>query len=354
MSNNIKVLDEREIYFGITDGVFELYDQKDALIGERPLPIPVHANMSIDEIYQVANDCGYNVSDMISDIIGEAVMENRTYDVWLQQDSMIFYSPSAAQFVAEPYEGIFFNLEREFVANLQSDIALESEDSTGDFTDDKDESDVEVSEKLDILKDETVSDEENPLDDEELIEKDPEPNLDFSEKRDAPSFEDAYAERFKQELEQTPQETNAFAKGFEDAIDVDVVEVSKDMTDEPFVEDMHEQSEASTQEPTQDLNPAPVHDPVVSTSASNVSPSPTQAWKEAYTSVLRDNRTVDGVNIKELRDKVVEIVLQRGEDVLTLNETEILLELMEMSPVIIDGKTVVKAGLYQAYLLLKD
>ena len=108
ITSKIKFLDENRLSFKIENGMLCVLDQNEKVIGERPLPIPIDAdNMEVEEIYQKAEDCGYNIDDMISEIIQTSVIENKEYDVWLSQDLFIFFSPTKSEWVSEPCEGVF-------------------------------------------------------------------------------------------------------------------------------------------------------------------------------------------------------------------------------------------------------
>jgi hypothetical protein len=120
MQNKIKFLDESSISFKIENSMLEVYDQYDELIGSQPLPIPYEENMSGDEIYQKAQDCGYDIDDMISDIVKKAIEDTRQYDFWLSDDVVIFYSPSKQCCTSEPYDGVFAKLREIYMAEKKN------------------------------------------------------------------------------------------------------------------------------------------------------------------------------------------------------------------------------------------
>ena len=150
-----RVLDERAISFKISDGLLEVYDQKDYLIGDRPLPIPVEQGMSVDEIYNIATQCNYDLDEMIGSILQEAVMENREYDIWLSHEEIIFFSPSTQKWVLEPYDGIFAWLESILVEEETEEVEIsvkEEETEPVDTTEEVSEEETEDKEKLILLK----------------------------------------------------------------------------------------------------------------------------------------------------------------------------------------------------------
>lgn len=327
MLKDIKVLDEREIYFSVAGGQLEVYDQKDRLVGERPLPIVVSDQMSVEEIYRVAEHANYDVPTMISDILNEAVMDNRIYDILLQQDSMIFFSPSANQFVSEPYEGIFQTLEKALTS--LSDSEIEAKPSVEEVP--------PVQEELDIFVEDIPSSMEDALQDENI--PTPEPEIHPHPK----SFEEKSKTTVNEYVHDIPEDEPTYPTRFEDAIDAELVEDNVS-------------SESSRLEDPKDVpQPSVPHlngstEETVNTQTTN----PVHEWKEAFNLVLRDSRVVDGTSIKELRDKVVEIVLSKDVELTQLDERELLLELMDTVPLVFDGKLAVKAGLYQAKLMTMD
>ena len=167
LNNNPRVLDERAISFKIVNGLLEVYDQKDFLVGDSPLPVPVEEGMSVDQIYAVANQCGYNIDEMIGAILQEAVMDNREYELWLSHEEVIFFSPSTQKWVSEPYEGIFTWMGEYFANEEESnEITEETEEVTEDISEDE-----EIPEEEETLEDEEVPEEGETLEDEEAIEE---------------------------------------------------------------------------------------------------------------------------------------------------------------------------------------
>jgi len=166
-----RVLDERAISFKISDGLLEVYDQKDYLIGDRPLPIPVEQGMSVDEIYNIATQCNYDLDEMIGSILQEAVMENREYDIWLSHEEIIFFSPSTQKWVLEPYDGIFAWLESILVEEETEEVEIsvkEEETEPVDTTEEVSEEETEDKEETDTVEGVEASTEKVA----EVIEKD--------------------------------------------------------------------------------------------------------------------------------------------------------------------------------------
>lgn len=153
-----RVLDERAISFKISDGLLEVFDQKDFLIGDRPLPIPVEPSMTVDEIYNVATQCNYDIDEMIGSIIQEAVIENEEYDIWLSHEEIIFFSPSTQKWVSEPYDGIFAWLEAILVAEEEPKVE-EAEEEVEEVEEIVEEEPEEV-EEIEEEQEETSEDEE--------------------------------------------------------------------------------------------------------------------------------------------------------------------------------------------------
>ena len=170
-----RVLDERAISFKISEGLLEVYDQKDYLIGDRPLPIPVEQGMSVDEIYNIATQCNYDLDEMIGSILQEAVMENREYDIWLSYEEIIFFSPSTQKWVLEPYDGIFAWLESILVEEETEEVETSVKEEETEPVDTTEEVLEEVSEEETEDKEETDTVEEVEASTEkvaEVIEKD--------------------------------------------------------------------------------------------------------------------------------------------------------------------------------------
>jgi len=166
-----RVLDERAISFKISEGLLEVYDQKDYLIGDRPLPIPVEQSISVDEIYNIATQCNYDIDEMIGSILQEAVMENREYDIWLSHEEIIFFSPSTQKWVSEPYDGIFAWLESILVEEETEEVETsvkEEETEPVDTTEEVSEEETEDKEETDTVEEVEASTEKVA----EVIEKD--------------------------------------------------------------------------------------------------------------------------------------------------------------------------------------
>lgn len=252
-----RVLDERAISFKISEGLLEVYDQKDYLIGDRPLPIPVEQGMSVDEIYNVATQCNYDIDEMIGSILQEAVMENREYDIWLSHEEIIFFSPSTQKWVSEPYDGIFAWLES---------ILVEEETE-----------EVETSVK---------------------------------------------------EEETEPVDTTE--------------EVSEEETEDKEETDTVEEVEASTEK-------------VAEVIEKDEKTEKLEVWKSAYDAVINSNEEISGVTMKHLMDTATIIIIKdltlRKKDIFEIDERDILFKLVTQEKVIFNGIDVLRAALYNAYLL---
>lgn len=117
----VRVLDQINIYFKLNEELhkLEVYDQKDRLIGDSPLPIPVTKEMDVEQIYEVASECGYNISLMIEEICSDAVYNKNAYDLWFCENTVIFYSPTSEAWVEEKIEGIFSWLKTYFTEEIE-------------------------------------------------------------------------------------------------------------------------------------------------------------------------------------------------------------------------------------------
>lgn len=185
ITSKIKFLDESRLSFKIENGMLCVLDQNEKVIGERPLPIPIDAdNMDVEEIYQKAEDCGYNIDDMISEIIQVSVIENKEYDLWLSQDLVIFFSPTKKEWVSEPCEGVFGIIKDMYEEEMKEiemgadepetenlDCPIEDNDSTlvpkrdPNFEyGDEDEEDEEVDSEVSSMFEDLSSEEESFID----------------------------------------------------------------------------------------------------------------------------------------------------------------------------------------------
>lgn len=337
MLENIKVLDERNISFKILDGTLEVYDQNDYLVGERPLPIPVEENMDVDTIYSVAESCGYNIGEMIEGIISEAVMESRTYDIWLTDENMIFYSPSAGQFVAEPYIGLFSVLGTYFSEDHSNELEYEETDSEEEEYTEYEEVDSE--EGYDYTEETTETENEELY--EEVESHDETPAIEEED------FDNAYSKRFSQHHEEeTFEVTEDEEVYYNNEDEVEETEEFVEMEVEAVIDEEETVPTENIAENTRVTQPAPAQ--------MKEHEDKLREWKQSYITILRDNRIVDGVSIKEIRDRVVELIIQHNKSVFEVSEKEVLFELIDSCPVMIDTKTVLQAGFYQAYLLERD
>lgn len=466
---NVRVLDERSLSFQVASGFLEVYDQKDQLVGERPLPVQVETEMSVEEIYEIANNNGYNIDEIIGAIVEESVFDNREYDVWLSYDHMLFYSPSAQSWVKEPYEGVFAKMAEELVAEDMQETTseqseamdvveetveeletveeetteedfpeyieseeeeeleeveddnysesvdfskLDDEEEEDNFEDLEDIPELEDVEPLDDLdtfeepedfileedKDEdiTLEDEDSELEEEgnsEIVFDEDEteditleednsnediPSVDSVEEEeeilfeeendtleeDTDTLEDDIVVDFKFEDENTEEESLETTSDEEltnisnENVDreEDYTFVSDDTPDSSYeLEDDFEELEDNGNLLTlEDDNEEDYKEEVVTHTLSVDQEIKVEQWVEAYKKVLFEDKIIDNISLKHLRDKVSVLVLDKSTDVFEVDEKEVLFDLMSQTPIAFDVMSVLHAGFYQAYLLSKE
>lgn len=325
MLDNMRVLDETNISIKVYDGLLEVFDQHDKLVGEAKLPIPVDENMDIERIYSVAVEYGYDIGQMITGIIGEAVQVEKSYDVWLTEESMIFYSPSAGEFVAEPYIGLFAALGQYFQdRDDNGQDGAEDEDMQPEVEDQNEEDTYEPTEE--------PSDEGayEPFDSDDAN-SEPEENPEESEE---PSYEALEAD-FTEPEEEPEQEPEEGLSG-EIVYEAQPKEEPEEAVLPETVEETQEEAVAA---------PAELSDAQRTMIAD---------WKKAYISTLRENREESGTKLSDLRDAVLNIILTDYADVFEASESEVLFKLLDTAKHVFEAKTALHAGMYQAYLISKD
>lgn len=325
MLDKIRVLDETNISFKAYDGILEVYDQSDNLVGETALPIPIDENMDIENIYAIAADYGYNIGEMITGILSDAVMVEKIYDVWLTEENMIFYSPSAGQFIAEPYIGLFGALGTYFQSEEELEEELEEYKNEEETDEEDDQEEVSYFNREDTVEDDSEEDtEEDGQTD--FVEGDFQ-ELDENEIEEETTYE-TLEEETTEHNEEVSYETN----------DNTIVEVEEVHKEEPIVEEGT-------------VEPEPV---VIVQNVNEKHKEQLKQWKDAYLVTVTDKREQNGVTLSNLRDKVLGIVLENKQSVFEASESEILFKLLDSSTHVFEAKTALQSGLYLAYLIEKD
>lgn len=319
MLDKIRVLDETNISFKAYDGILEVYDQNDNLVGETALPIPIDENMDIENIYAIAADYGYNIGEMITGILSDAVMVEKIYDVWLTEENMIFYSPSAGQFIAEPYIGLFGALGTYFQSEEEHE-----EYENEEVVEEDDQEEVSYFNREDTVEEDSEEDTEE-YEQADFVEGEFQ-ELNEEETEEETTYETLEEETTNVHNEEVTYETN-------DNASVEVEEVHKE---EPIVEE-------ETVEPV-----------VVVQNVSEKHKEQLKQWKDAYLVTVTDKREQNGVTLSNLRDKVLGIVLENKQSVFEASESEILFKLLDSSTHVFEAKTALQSGLYLAYLIEKD
>lgn len=331
---NIRVLDERNITLNIIDGVLEVYDQKGNLVGEAEMQVEIDETMSMDDVIEAATNANYDLMATISVILSEAVMTEQNYDIWLTDETMIMYSPSAGQYVAEPYEGVFLKFLEFYESSLEN----------GDTSEETEVSDSPVHE-ADF---EEIDSTEANLD-EEGTNQAVEPAEVQVADQEVEQIQEQVVEQVVEQVEEKIEEEQANEKTFdipENFVPKDevVVAIEEDEVVKTPVEEVVQETTPVVETPKVQLMMPVIEteeDPRISD------------WKEAYKQSMISNTEQKGVKLSQLRDKVVEIVLTKG-NALEIDESEVLFELLEKSEVVFEAKTALHAGLYQAYEFQKN
>ena len=395
MQNKIKFLDESSISFKIENSMLEVYDQYDELIGSQPLPIPYEENMSGDEIYQKAQDCGYDIDDMISDIVKKAIEDTRQYDFWLSDDVVIFYSPSKQCCTSEPYDGVFAKLREIYIAekkNFELGIDNVETENLDCPIEDNDETLVdsvdEISEPEEVEEIEETVSEEVVVDDapvtEEVVEEKVEEveeeveeaivetpilttvkeEVKVEEKKPAPmptpkqnpqpKHEDKKPQNNqpnnqKQNNQPNNQKQNNQPKN----------EEKKPQNNQPAPKQnnqVKEEVKAPTPQPNnQKQNNQPA--PKVSSDASEINFFVTNdskkisEFKAAISAIANYNSKNSDRKIGEVANMVVQLIEEKGINPNNANEKDLVYDLAVNNVTIIEGLSPVRAGIYKAMLL---
>lgn len=340
MLNNLHILDGRQISFKLTDGLFEVYDQYDKLVGDAQLQIKTSEDMTVEEIYEEASRSGYNIADIINNILTEAVMVERIYDMWIHDDGFIFFSPSVNDFIVEPFEGVFEKMLENF-----DEITYQEDSEEG------------------ILSE----DDENPEEDEDP-ETDPVQDLVQDSVQDPETEQDPEQEFKEGEFTEIEEPSYEVIEEESEIVEVPVVLNDSDFS-EPIVEVL---DDSGFNEPIVEVLNVAVHQPVVAEQPVEQNPisisfevkeeeEPVQEpndqkeqvnlWKEAYVSSLRNTKEVNGVRLSSLRDKVISIILEKDVDVFQVDEKDVIFELIDSMPTVFDTKMALESALYQVYLI---
>lgn len=328
MLDKMRVLDETNISIKVYDGLLEVFDQNDKLVGDAKLPIPVDESMDIEKIYAVAVEYGYDIGEMITGIISEAVQVEKSYDVWLTEESMIFYSPSAGEFVAEPYIGLFAGLGQYFQERDDEGEEEPEEDIQPDLEEPSEESNEENTY-------EPVEEPENEPEEEPEVGVDYEP-LDAEEEGTNPEPDEPAYEEFVPAAEEPEEGLTGHV-----VYEAPIAEVEETLTPAP-VEPVIE----PTEEPQEEVA-APAE-------LSEEQRAMIAEWKQSYLTTLRANREENGTKLSDLRDAVLNIILTDYADVFEASESEVLFKLLDNASHVFEAKTALHSGMYQAYLISKD
>lgn len=405
---NIRVLDERKISFKVEEGLLEVYDQKDFLVGDRPLPIPIEENMSVDDIYSIAEQCGYNVDEMIAAILKESVIDNMEYDVWLSYEEIIFYSPSSQDWVSEPYEGIFkwldeyFSSEEELteeVTNIEDNNSESDEDEdevyrqeTSDSEKEYEDDDNDEDEYDEVEYDKDEEDEERTSEIDEDIKDFIAETVEDEVKDTTDDLDDAIDEAVEEEIKEVTEDlddliedtvedevkevTEGLDEVIEEAVEDEVMEVTEDLDEaiNQAVEEkvneatkhLHDIIEDKFNEVTDDLEEDYCEEAEEQNSDEGVNMNMEiqltneekekriGLWKEAYREAIKDEKSVEGMTLKKLSKQVAMLVLEHDNNIFNVDEKDILFELAMQGTVIFGGVTALRAGFYRAYMFADE
>lgn len=354
MISKLNILDERNIRLLISGDVLEVFDQNDNLVGEKTLTVFIEENTSEDEIYRIFEEAGLDLKELCDAILSDSVMVEQIYDFWITEDSVIFYSPTSQEYIAEPLEGIFGKL----VAGYDELINAQYEAETVQHFEIEDEDTDAVGEETIVEThenpSETTYEQEHETTNEVveeagevLVEEEQEQVVaGTSENDDLDDLRNAIP---NQDHTFRPETTEAQASGITNRETTKQTGTSENRSGaeeagRTATQAAKRGSEATlegTKERTRDLQTEEDAERLVS-------------WKQEYLSSLKNNKKVKGISMGQLRDKVVEIVIDSGKSPFELEEKEILFRLATEMEAIFDTQQAIKSGLYQAHLILRD
>lgn len=404
--NQLRIIDEKNMSFETANNRLTLFDHMGNVVGFKSLPIPISADMKDEDLEHYCKESGYDITDMMDNIISEAITEG-TYDVWLREDYFLYLSPTTNDFSYEPYEGVFSKLRVLLQDYLQHELAGASEtllpteatpqetpqETALDETEREDSVPVvvvkptedihldprESAEIVDVRETHDSSDQGYQVEEEVVASQGDDflsalngssdfGKTDFSSGIVGSSEEDSPNEESTQKFYDTKEE--------EDVVDLKKERAAGEIV-EPTIVDTTDNEE--TRQETVVATPAVL----LTGNAAALTPTPEEPqanvpkkvliemplhqeappvsfgdnkeriseWKNSYAKMLMDKKKVDGVSVLELRSHAVEYILKRGDSVFEVKESEVKLHLVETLDVVFDLNDVVRAAFYEAYML---
>ena len=356
MQNKIKFLDEANISFKIENSMLEVYDQYDELIGAQPLPIPYEENMSGDEIYQKAEECGYDIDDMISDIVKKAVEDTKQYDFWLSDDVVIFYSPSKQCCTSEPYEGVFAKL-REMYTEEKKNFELGADNVETENLDCPIEDNEETLEeqepvsaplptlkKTEEVKEEVVQEDETPV--EPVVEESkpvstPVPKQ--NPQNNQPKHEDKKPQNEQKQNKPQPKQNPQNNQSKHE--DKKPQNEQKQNTPQPKQNPQNNQQKPVEAPKTENKGDGEITF-CITNDANKIS-----EFKDAIKAIATYNSKNSDRKIGEVANMVVQLIESKGINPSNANEKDLVYDLALNNVTIIEGLSPVRAGIYKAMLL---